>query len=629
MRKLRPAAVPLVTVDPFFSIWSFDDCLDGGVTKHWSGRPAPILAGIYVDDWFYSMGGVDANFMQPRWRVYQNDLKVTPLSSIYEFENEFAKVTLTFTTPLLLDRLDILSRPVSYIKYDIERKCEETKKLKFVFGINARCCVNTPGQEVSFKKTSYSLSCGNTVQNPLSQSGDIVMIDWGYLHLCDSDAFVGACIDKGQPHIAPLDMNTVYNAYNDMPYMVVVKKELSGVITLAYDEIYAVEYFKKPVKEYYTKYFNSFEAMVEAAVSEYDEIKMLCDKFDDALISEALKYGENYKNIVSLAYRQAIAAHKLIEDENGEIIYLSKECNSNGCIGTLDVTYPSIPLFLKYNPELVLGMLRPIIKYSKTSEWKYDFTPHDVGVYPLANGQVYGMELDNHQMPIEESGNMILCLAAVSKYSGKVPSLYTEEKELIKKWADYLVENGYDPGNQLCTDDFAGHLNHNCNLSLKAIVAIGAYSLLSGDMSYMKIAKEYAQKWEEDAKGDNGATMLAFDKPDSWSLKYNMVWDNLLDLNLFSNEIKENEVKLYQSKMNRYGVPLDSRKDYTKLDWLMWTTCLCDNKEYFDSVTQSIINMICETKDRAPLTDWYYTTNGYREIFCGRSVVGGVFINLL
>jgi len=447
--------------------------------------------------------------------------------------------------------------------------------------------------------------------------------------LCEKDAFVIECIDKDQPYIEKHDMNKTYNAYSDMPYLTVVKKELSGVITLAYDEIYAVEYFGKPVKEYYTKFFDSFEDMVSAAKSEYCEIKALCDEFDGKLMEEAGTLGENYKNIVCLAYRQAVAAHKLIEDEDGELVYLSKECNSNGCIGTLDVTYPSIPLFLKYNPELVLGMLRPIIKFAKTDAWKHDFTPHDVGVYPLANGQVYGMELENWQMPIEESGNMILCLAAVAKYSGKVPGLYEKEKELIKKWADYLAENGYDPGNQLCTDDFAGHLNHNCNLSLKAITALAAYSLLSGDDSYKEKAKEFALRWEKEAKNDFGATRLAFDKPDSWSLKYNMVWDSLLELGLFREETKRNEIKLYTSKMNRYGVPLDSRKDYTKLDWLMWTTCLCDDEDYFKAVTQSVINMICETKDRVPLTDWYYTTTAHHEIFCNRSVVGGVFINLL
>jgi hypothetical protein len=207
--------------------------------------------------------------------------------------------------------------------------------------------------------------------------------------------------------------------------------------------------------------------------------------------------------------------------------------------------------------------------------------------------------------------------------------LFTENKELIKSWADYLVNNGYDPGNQLCTDDFAGHLSHNCNLSLKAILAIAAYSMLSGDDSYLDIAKKYAADWKRDAKSENSATRLVFDNPDGWSLKYNMVWDNLLDFHIFSDDVKKKEIELYKTKMNRYGVPLDSRADYTKLDWLMWSTCIYDDRDYFDKVCESIVNMINETPDRVPLIDWYYSSTAQHIMFQNRTVVGGLFINLL
>ncbi len=641
--KFRPAAVPLITVDPFFSIWSCNDALYASPTEHWSGRPCPIVAGVFIDNTFHSVSGFDIDGKLFKKRIYQRSVEITPTSSIYKFENEWVKLELTFTTPLLLDRLDILSRPVSYVAYKIEKKCD--KPMRFMFGISTRACVDKKSQRVEIKKNDFSLSCGNVCQSPLSQSGDNVMIDWGYLHLCDKGARVGRILDQERIEILPT--NDTYNGYDDGAFLFAMRNELEGVVTVAYDEIKPIEYFGDQLDECYKEHFDSFGDMVKSAIREYPEIKRLCDEFDTKLTKETEKLGENYKNITSLAYRQAIAAHKLVKDTEGNILFLSKEDDSNGCIATLDVTYPSIPLFLKYNPELVKGMLRPIIKFAKSDAWKFDFTPHDAGQYPLCNGQVYGVqalflsgggnrgnrffgeiELER-QMPVEEAGNMLLCLAAVKKYSGGDQTLFDENRALMKRWVDYLVNFGYDPSNQLCTDDFAGHLARNCNLSLKAILGIAAYSELSGDASYMEIAKKYAKQWEMDAKAEHGGTRLTFDGAETWSLKYNIVWDNLLGYNIFSDDVKINEIKIYMSKMNRYGVPLDSRSDYTKIDWLMWSTRIWDDKEYFDAVCQSMINMINETLDRVPLTDWYYTsTADYRECR-NRSVVGGLFIKLL
>ncbi len=635
--NVRPAAVPLITVDPYFSIWSCNDCLHDDTTRNWTEKPNPIMVGINVCDKFYSMGATSNDFVQAGHKMLQTGLEVRPLSTIYKFENEFAEVTLTFVTPLLIDRPDIFSRPISYIEYDIKRKCEEDKKIEFVFGINARCCVGNANEEVTFRQTEFSMCCGNKVQKLLSESGDMVGINWGYLHLCDKDAFVTVCDNEEGPFccdIKKVSSEKTYNAYGDMPYITVVKPEMAGVITVAYDEVKTMEYFEKTREEYPNRFFSDFGEMVSAAKNEYKELKRLCDGFDKRLQEEAMSYGENYKIIVSLAYRQAVAAHKLGTDDDGNFIFLSKECESNGCMGTIDLTYPSMPLFLKYNPKLVEAMLRPIVKYAKSKEWPYEFVPHDVGRYPLANGQVYGKNDDKEkqrlsQMPIEETGNMLICLAAVKKYLKETPQLFKENKALMKQWAEYLVKYGYDPGMQLCTDDFAGKSNHNCNLSLKAILGIASYSVLSDDEEYMKKAKDYAEKWEEDAKAPHGGTRLSFDNPESWSIKYNIVWDSILGFNIFSKKVKENEIKLYKTKINRYGVPLDSRSDYTKLDWFMWSACITDDEEYFKKVTECIVNMINETPDRVPLTDWYYSSTGAHIAFQNRSVVGGVFIPMI
>jgi len=628
--KFRPSAYPIITIDPYISIWADSDRPDTSYTKHWTGRNVPVFASVSVGRKQYILfarKNDGSSFVDGRNRFENINVSVSPLSTKYTFENDEVKGSVTFTTPLLLDKPQILSLPVSYVEYDLESKCGE--KVGFNFGISPEICVNAADAKVKLGKNENTCFCGNVNQNILGFSGDNVLIDWGYLHIVDKDCKMFCFGGIGTYEAAG---KSEYKPSSDNVFFGCSRKNEKGVITVAYDEVKPIEYFGQKLDEYYKKYFLSFEEMAVCADKDYGKIKALCDKFDEELTSEALKLGENYKNIATVAYRQAIAAHKLVCDNDGNLLLLSKECYSNGCIGTLDVTYPSIPLFLKYNPKLVLGMLEPIIRFAKSGSWNFEFAPHDVGQYPKANGQVYGKTEhgfdETEQMPVEESGNMLLCVAACAKYCNKGKAYFEENKALFKKWADYLLGFGYDPGNQLCTDDFAGHLNHNCNLSIKSILALYAYGNLSGEQKYCSSAKEFAKKWQTDAK-DETASRLAFDKPGTWSLKYNMVWDRILGYNIFSEEAKNNEIELYKSKLNRYGVPLDSRSSQTKLDWLIWSTAITDDKDYFDKVCEAVVRMINETDDRVPMTDRYCTNSAIYYSFRNRSVVGGVFINMI
>ncbi len=632
--NFRPSAVPLVAVDPYFSIWSFADELHQDVTRHWTGRKNEMNAGVKLDGKYYALMGILKPdplrcYAEPYPVIPQTGLEITPLSSTYYFKNEMAAVTLTFTTPLLLDRLDILSRPVSYIAYEITVLDGTEHDVSFYFDISAECCVDSWNQNVTFQRHSCSLSCGNQIQKVLGKSGDDVCIDWGYLHLAHKSAKVIDGRTKDEK-MNPTERNIYdsYNAYNEYPYLAVELDGLEGVVTVAYDDVKSIEYFGEQLDPYYKKYFADFETMLETAVSDYKEVKALCDEFDKRLVSGSAKFGKAYQNLTALAYRQVIAAHKLVETTEGELLFLSKECYSNGCIGTLDVSYPSIPLFLKYNPEMIKGMLRPIFRYAQSEQWPFAFAPHDVGQYPLANGQVYGENKLECQMPVEECGNMLLCVAALCASENNM-AFAEEHRALLKQWTDYLLKEGYDPGNQLCTDDFAGHLAHNCNLSLKAICAVGAFGKMFGELTYLDAAKQMAARWCKEAYNAQGISKLAFDCEDSWSLKYNIVWDKLLGLSLFEDTVFENEIKQYLSKLNRYGVPLDSRADYTKLDWLAWSTVMTDDREYREKVYGAIEAMVNETTSRVPLTDWYDTVTAKKIGFQNRSVLGGLFINLL
>jgi hypothetical protein len=113
---LRPPAVPLVAVDPYFSIWSPADRLTDAATVHWTGRPHPLNSLVRIDgEPFRIMGATPADTAA----MPQTSLAVHPTRTVYTFADKRVRITLTFLTPALAWDLDLLSRPVTYLTWDI------------------------------------------------------------------------------------------------------------------------------------------------------------------------------------------------------------------------------------------------------------------------------------------------------------------------------------------------------------------------------------------------------------------------------------------------------------------------------------------------------------------------------
>ncbi len=646
---LRPPAVPLVTIDPYFSCWSMGDELAGDWPKHWTGRPHAMTGLVRVDGQAWRFMGAAPEVKR---LADQLSVDVQATQTAYRFRAGDVDLTVTFTSPLLLEDLDLLSRPASYVTFKVTANDDEAHAVQLYFDATAEWCVNDPRQQVEWSRVAVCgldvMRVGSVDQKVLQTKGDNVRIDWGYFYVAvpekqatcvvASDKTAHGAFVAGNPLPAQDDPDQPRMARDRWPVLA-AEFELGKVgqtpiqrhVILAYDDLEAVEYFGQPLKAWWRRGKNAAaESMLAAAERDYVAVLQRCDVFDAQLAEAAAEAGrDEYAALCRLAYRQAVAAHKLVAGPDGQPLFFSKENFSNGSIGTVDVTYPSAPLFLIYNPVLVRGMVEPIFHYAERGGWTKPFAAHDVGTYPLANGQTYPED-----MPVEECGNMIILAAALARAEGNA-DYAAKHWETLTGWARYLKSEGFDPANQLCTDDFAGHLAHNTNLSIKAIVALGCYAQLADKLGHKDVAREYsalahqlAAKWSKQAS-DGDHTRLTFDHPETWSQKYNLVWDKMLDLNLFSPEIADREIAYYLTRQNEFGLPLDSRKTYTKSDWIMWTAAMADSRDDFAALVHPVFRYVNETPTRIPLSDWHETTNGKAVAFRARSVVGGYFMKLL
>jgi hypothetical protein len=652
----RPPAIPLVTHDPYFSIWSMADRLTDAPTKHWTGTVHSLTSLIRIDGKAYRVMGSEPRTVAP---LEQTSVVVNPTSTLYQFAGAGIQLKLRFLTPALPSDLDILSRPVTYLTWTVQASDAKPHQVAIYFDAGSEITVNSRDQPVTWSRFRLNgqdvLRVGSRQQNVLEKSGDDLRIDWGYLYAVAPAASGMSQVVTARPeatksflavgHLPESDDLRSFQPYAQpnpvlayaFEFSITGEKPESRYLALAYDDEFSVEYLNRRLRPYWRRKGDGAAELLTWALQDYQSLAERCARFDQTLLADLeAAGGADYARLCALAYRETLAAHKLVADTDGTPLFFSKENFSNGSIDTVDVTYPSSPFFLLFNPSLLEAQIKPILDYANLPRWPFPFAPHDLGRYPLANGQQYGggEKTEDNQMPVEESGNMLLMVAGLAQVRGDA-NFARKYWPVLTKWAEYLNEKGLDPENQLCTDDFAGHLAHNANLSIKAILALASYAKLAGMLGqeqvhkqYMDRARGFATRWEQLA-GEGDHYRLAFDQQATWSQKYNLVWDRLLELHVFPPAVVEKELAFYRTHANRYGLPLDNRKDYTKIDWLAWTSSLATSRASFAELFEPAYRFADESPSRVPLSDWYDTKTGKQSGFQARSVVGGIFIHML
>lgn len=654
--NFRPPSVPLVAHDPYLSIWSPADKLTDADTLHWTNKAHTLRSLVRIDGVPYRLMGTEPSALPA---LPQIDLKVFPTRTVYRFACAEVALKVTFMTPALPDDLEVLSRPLTYITWDVESADGKNHMVEIYFDASANLTVNTQEQTVNWSREQVpglvAARVGTDRQPVLYARGDDRRIDWGYLYTA-APAGMGTetAITSGETartqfvldgHLPKQDDARMPRSASDaepvlatgFEFAVTPTSQQSRHLLLAYDDIYSINYFGEKLRPYWRRNGMDAHGLLVKAESDYESLKTRCERFDSKLMADLSKVGgDKYALMCALLYRQCLAGNKLAADSAGMPMLFPKENTSNGCIATVDVMFPMSPMFLFLSPGLSRAMLAPVLQYAESPRWKWPYSPHDLGCYPKATGQVYGggERTEDGQMPVEESGNMIIMIAALARAEGNCD--YAKSCwPTLSRWAAYLKQFGYDPAHQLCTDDFAGAFAHNVNLSAKAIIALGAFGWMAEQTGhaeeakeYQGLAKEYAKQWIQMAD-DGDHTRLAFDRPGTWSQKYNLVWDKILGLNLFPPKVSSEEVAYYKKISKPYGVPLDSRQTFAKLDWSIWAASLSDNRADFEALLDPVYRFLNEVPQRNPSTDLFWTDRAVEVAMHARPVVGGAFIRML
>ncbi len=664
-------AYPLFVKDPYFSVWTKNECLTAN-TSTWYGEDRRAVGLVKANGKTYRFMG-EADGIPA---LKQVSIQLTTFRTIYNFTCDEFDLMISFFSPMPMSDYEILSCPVCYLEYKFIPKTQLTN-VEISLSLHQEWCsckvensqVRGDSILIDGKDIGYF---GLNQQRLFDRTGDRFGANWGYYYLRADECYFHEVSDftRLTQNLSP-DTNEITRYLTGINKHDFVGEPVEGKFLVAFDDVLSINYYGKMLKGYFFDGGKTIFDAIKFAEVEYDRTCLICDEIERKIVEDSKEYSDKYRLILNASYRQVMAAHKMVKDESGKIHFLSKECGSCGCIATVDVTYPTMPIFLMYNPDLLRASMEAIFEFEKMPVWEYDFAPHDAGMYPFCNGQYYGVKnkkegrhgraidfynplgagLDvlpqyylypkgsdiynyERQMPVEESSNMIIACALYLVCGGD-KEWVNANLQTLRKWCKYLIDKGLVPENQLCTDDFLSRMDKNVNLAIKSIVAIGAFGkileiLNQNGEEYIKISKERARELE-DTFSNFEYMPLSFDsEKGTFSMKYNLAPALLLNLDLFSHSFIEREVDECLRRAYKYGIPLDNRSLMTKLDWMMWIASITKDKEKREKIIDIIHTVLTDLPDRVPFPDWLSDceTGTFRE-FTNRTVVGSMFILIL
>ncbi|KAH8120127.1 DUF1793-domain-containing protein [Phellopilus nigrolimitatus] len=657
----NPAAVPLAVRTPYLSTWlpqGAGTALNGNWSSFWTGTTLGWAGYVRVDGTVYNFLGAPTVSGADTTKATQKSLEFTATQSTFVMTAGPVDLTVLFLSPVEPNDLVRQSLPFSYLSLAAASNDGKSHSVQVYTDITGEWITGN-----NSLTANWTTSVGNIIthqvqlvdQTPYSEISDHIQQGSAFYSIAKSS---GTTYQTGEDTVVRGQFinsgslgntqDTNFRAVSDKWPVFALAEDLGEVNQASTPVVFSVGHFRDPAVEYIvannqtqqrSAYFlTAYSTPADAIsffLSDYNAALSSADAFDFKLASDAKAISSDYADVVALSIRQAFGATEITVSKNpdgsfnsSDVLVFMKEISSDGNVNTVDVIFPSWPIFLYANAKLGRFLLEGLFQYQATGQYPNKYSAHDLGAaYPKAVGHNDG---NDEKMPVEESGNMLIMSLSYTQATNDT-SMISTYFDLLDQWTQYLITDSLIPENQISTDDFAGSLANQTNLAIKGIIGIKAMSVISGlvgdtarESNYSSIASSYVTQWQKYATASSGDHLtLSYGNDSSWGLSYNLYADKLLQTNIFPQSVYDMQTAWYKTVANSFGVPLDTRHTYTKTDWQLFTAGLVTDTTSRDLLISSVRKFAADGLSYAPFADWYETTDGTPEVFRARPVAGG------
>ncbi len=671
---IRPPAAPLVVRSPYVSTWLPSTALPGTWQQFWQGHTTAMGGLVRVDGVSYMfMGnpgiiltvpngnqGTPSTVQGFELALQQTKLEVTPTRSRFTLEGGGIELVAEFFSPVEPGDLKRQSIPLSYVLLSARSIDGHPHDVQIYADISGEWCSADDGQQITWAPSQvgsgvqalqvWSVQLAN--QQPLTEQNQ--QAAWGST-VWATPSGGGLTYQSGQDVVvrAQFVSNGKLANTNDTNYRAIGNNwpvfafcadlgQVSGAaktvpLSIGLVRTPAVSYQGQNLQPLWTAKFSTWQDMLAFFLGDLAAAQRRADRLDARISGDARAAGGTaYAGLCAIALRQAYGGTELVAGPGGEPWAFLKEISSDGNVSTVDVLYPASPVWVYADPGYLALLLEPLLAYAESGLWPQTFAPHDLGSsYPVANGHNDG---GGENMPVEESGNMLIMVAAYLQQAPSAAKAFaTAHYKILKQWADYLVANLPDPGFQNQTDDFAGPIAHSVNLALKGIIAVAAMGQIAkaagnaaDAASYTAQARTFIAYWASHAQ-DPSAPHLDLTYSGSgggdgtWGTTYNGFADRLLGTGLIPASVLAEQAAWYPQVSNLFGLPLQVPHSYAKSDWELFTAAWLSSYPVKQQLIEQVYTYANTTPSRVPFSDLYDTISGGQAGFQARPVQGGIF----